>query len=104
MKTQLIIVAILTTAMIGFSACAPIPPKAERMPGEPQDPGKIDEAAAEEADRQGNRRAAKEHRARAIVRRMECNIITILIGLIDEEAARLCVSPTDDQPQPPRLL
>jgi len=104
MKTRWLHTLSIILALGLCSACAPTPLKPERMPGQVNDPGRLEDAAAEIEERAGNKEAAKKHRDRAIAQRHECNLFTFLASLIGDDPRELCRSPTEKEPVPQRLL
>ena len=84
-------------AMFATTGCAPLSPKSDELPGQPRDPGRFEEAAAETAS---TKREEDEHRARATAKRMmefesDCNIVSFLFGLVVKD--QVCLGPVRTQ-------
>jgi hypothetical protein len=101
---RLVLASVAAITVVG---CAPARSKPEQLPGQSQDPGRFEDAAAETADRAGNRSEAQAQRERANQKRMtafesDCNVVTFLFGLFNKDS--LCAGPVKIGPDKPQHL
>ena len=96
----------IAIAAAGLSGCVPNAVKPETFPGQPEDPGRFEEAAADDAERQADAPSAQDHRQRATAERFssQCDVVTFLYSMLFENSLGCHPDERLQQPPPKRFL
>ena len=100
MRTQRTSVLWLVAIAVALNGCAPVPSKPSELPGQPRDPGRFEESAADTAP---TKKDEDEQRRRATARRLfefesGCNVVSFFFGVFVKDSAYLCGAEQSDAP------